>query len=62
MRDADFDLLIDANPGLDSSVETWAVTACYDAAENARGSAYNMDYLGEVARGFIDFGRTVQRR
>jgi Asp-tRNA(Asn)/Glu-tRNA(Gln) amidotransferase A subunit family amidase len=32
------------------------VTACYDAAENVRGSAYNIDYLGEVARGFIDFG------
>jgi Asp-tRNA(Asn)/Glu-tRNA(Gln) amidotransferase A subunit family amidase len=48
--------LIDDNPGLPSSVITWAVTACYDAAENARGSAYNLDYLGEVARGFIDFG------
>ena len=32
------------------------MTACYDAAEHARGSAYNLDYLGEVARGFIDFG------
>lgn len=48
--------MIDDNPGLTSSVETWAVTACYDAAENARGSAYNIDYLGEVAKGFIDFG------
>ncbi len=55
MRDAGF-RLIDDHPGLDSSVETWAVTACYDAAENARGSAYNLDYLGEVAKGFIDFG------
>ncbi|MCP4275440.1 MAG: hypothetical protein GY779_03690, partial [Gammaproteobacteria bacterium] len=25
-------------------------------AENAHGSAYNIDYLGEVAKGFIDFG------
>lgn len=48
--------LVDDNPGLQSSVVTWAVTACYDAAEHARGSAYNLDYLGEVARGFIDFG------
>jgi len=48
--------LIDDNPGLQSSVVTWAVTACYDAAEHARGSAYNLDYLGEVAKGFIDFG------
>ena len=48
--------LIEANPGLPSSVVTWATTACYDAAENARGSGYNLDYLGEVARGFIDFG------
>ncbi len=55
MREAGFPL-IDDHPGLDSSVETWAVTACYDAAENARGSAYNLDYLGEVAKGFIDFG------
>ena len=55
MREADFQMTED-NPGLTSSVETWAVTACYDAAENARGSAYNIDYLGEVAKGFIDFG------
>lgn len=55
MQQADFDLVED-NPGLPSSVITWAVTACYDAAENARGSAYNLDYLGEVAKGFIDFG------
>ena len=48
--------LVDDNPGLQSSVVTWAVTACYDAAEHARGSAYNLDYLGEVAKGFIDFG------
>ena len=55
MQQADFDMVED-NPGLPSSVITWAVTACYDAAENARGSAYNIDYLGEVAKGFIDFG------
>jgi Asp-tRNA(Asn)/Glu-tRNA(Gln) amidotransferase A subunit family amidase len=55
MQQADFDLVED-NPGLPSSVITWAVTACYDAAENARGSAYNIDYLGEVAKSFIDFG------
>ncbi len=48
--------LADDNPGLQSSVVTWAVTACYDAAEHARGSAHNLDYLGEVAKGFIDFG------
>jgi Asp-tRNA(Asn)/Glu-tRNA(Gln) amidotransferase A subunit family amidase len=48
--------LVDDNPGLQSSVVTWAITACYDAAEHARGSAYNLDYLGEVAKGFIDFG------
>ena len=55
MRRADFQMIED-NPGLISSVKTWAITACYDAAENARGSAYNIDYLGEVAKGFIDFG------
>ncbi len=61
MRATGFEM-IDANPGLDSSVETWAVTACYDAAENARDSAYNMDYLGEVARGFIDFGEQFDQQ
>ena len=44
------------HPGLSSSVITWAVTASYDAAEHARASACNLDYLGEVAKGFIDFG------
>ena len=48
--------LVGDNPGLQSSVITWAVTASYDAAEHARGNAYNLDYLGEVAKGFIDFG------
>lgn len=55
LRAAKFDLVED-RPGLPSSVRTWAITACYDAAEKARGSEYNLDYLGEVARGFIDFG------
>ena len=55
MREDGFNL-VDDNPGLPSSAITWAVTASYDAAEHARGSAYNMDYLGEVAKGFIDFG------
>jgi Asp-tRNA(Asn)/Glu-tRNA(Gln) amidotransferase A subunit family amidase len=48
--------LVDDNPGLPSSAVTWAVTASYDAAEHARGSTYNMDYVGEVAKGFLDFG------
>ena len=48
--------LVEDKPGLPSSVRTWAITASYDAAEKARGNAYNLDYLGEVARGFIDFG------
>ena len=61
MREADFQM-IDANPGLDSSVETWAITATYDAAESARDSCYNMDYLGEVARGFINFGEQFSQR
>ncbi|MCP4472848.1 MAG: hypothetical protein GY815_19585, partial [Gammaproteobacteria bacterium] len=55
LEKSDFQLVND-NPGLQSSVITWAVTASYDAAEQARGSAYNLDYLGEVAKGFIDFG------
>ena len=55
MSKAKFELVED-NPGLTSSVITWAVTASYDAAEHAKGNAYNLDYLGEVAKGFIDFG------
>ncbi len=55
MQNSGFNLVED-NPGLQSSVITWAVTASYDAAEHARGNAYNLDYLGEVAKGFIDFG------
>ncbi len=55
LEKSDFQLVND-NPGLQSSVITWAITASYDAAEQARGSAYNLDYLGEVAKGFIDFG------
>ncbi len=48
--------LVNDDPGLTSSVKTWAVIASYDAAESARGKGFNLDYLGEVARGFIDFG------
>ncbi|MCP4232208.1 MAG: amidase, partial [Aestuariibacter sp.] len=55
MQKAGYETIKDT-PGLPSSVITWAVTASYDAAENAHGSAYNIDYLGEVAKGFIDFG------
>ena len=55
LEHTDFELVAD-NPGLHSSVVTWAVTASYDAAEHAHASAYNLDYLGEVAKGFIDFG------
>jgi Asp-tRNA(Asn)/Glu-tRNA(Gln) amidotransferase A subunit family amidase len=54
--------LVEDNPGLTSSVITWAVTATYDAAEHARGSAYNMDYLGEAAKGFLDFGEQFSEK
>lgn len=55
LRLADMDLVEDT-PGLKSSVITWATTACFDAAESARSSGYDLKSLGEVARGFIDFG------
>jgi Asp-tRNA(Asn)/Glu-tRNA(Gln) amidotransferase A subunit family amidase len=43
------------NPGLQSSVETWAVIASYDAAEHAKqANAYSC--MGDVARGFLAFG------
>ena len=43
------------NPGLQSSVKTWAVTACYDAANHAR-EAHANNGVGDVARGFLAFG------
>ena len=48
--------LIEDHPGLTSSVVTWATTASYDAAENARGKSVDSDQLGDVAKQFIDFG------
>ena len=48
--------VIDDNPGLPSSVVTWAVTASFDAASNANKKEFNMEDLGEVAAGFIQFG------
>ena len=48
--------VVEDNPGLTSSVVTWAVTASFDAAEHARENAYDLEYLGEVAKGFLNFG------
>ena len=42
--------------GLPSSVSTWAVTASFDAAEHARDKEYLEHHMGDVARGFIQFG------
>ena len=43
--------------GLPSSVKTWAITASYDASEHANDSAYDHADMGEVARGFMEFGQ-----
>jgi Asp-tRNA(Asn)/Glu-tRNA(Gln) amidotransferase A subunit family amidase len=48
--------LIEDHTGLLSSVSTWAVTASYDAAEHARDKVHLEHQMGEVARGFIQFG------
>ena len=44
------------NPGLPSSVITWAVTATYDAAKHARDKTWEDGDMGEMTQGFIDFG------
>ena len=48
--------LVDDSPGLPSSVVTWAVTASFDAARNAKPKNHDAAGIGEVARDFIDFG------
>ena len=48
--------VIDDNPGLPSSVITWAITATFDAYQHANDETYNHVDIGEVAQGFIDFG------
>ncbi|MFT7555252.1 MAG: Asp-tRNA(Asn)/Glu-tRNA(Gln) amidotransferase A subunit family amidase [Planctomycetota bacterium] len=49
---------IEDQPGLHSSVVTWAVTASYDAAEKARGKPFEAQDMGVVAQAFIEFGDT----
>ena len=48
--------VIEDHTGLPSSVSTWAVTACFDAAEHAKDKAHLEHHMGEVARSFIQFG------
>ena len=53
--------LIDDHPGLPSSVVTWAVTASFDAAKHAKDKTHIAVGMGDVARGFIDFGGQFSR-
>jgi len=53
--------LIDDHPGLPSSVVTWAVTASFDAAKHAKDKTHVAVGMGDVARGFIDFGGQFTR-
>lgn len=48
--------ITDDNPGLPSSVITWAITATFDAFQHAKDKTYDHVDIGEVAQGFIDFG------
>ncbi len=48
--------IIDDNPGLPSSVITWAITAAFDAFQHAKDKTYDNVDIGEVAQGFIEFG------
>jgi Asp-tRNA(Asn)/Glu-tRNA(Gln) amidotransferase A subunit family amidase len=47
---------ISDHPGLPSSVITWAVTASYDAHEQARQKTYDRADVGVTAMAFLDFG------
>ena len=53
--------IVDDHPGLPSSVATWAVTASFDAAKHAREKTHVAVGMGDVARGFIDFGGQFTR-
>jgi len=53
--------LIDDHPGLPSSVVTWAVTASFDAAKHVKDKTHVAVGMGDVARGFIDFGGQFTR-
>lgn len=53
--------LIKDGPGLPSSVITWAVTASFDAAKHAKDKTHVAVGMGDVARGFIDFGGQFTR-
>lgn len=48
--------VIDDNPGLPSSVVSWAITATFDAYQHAKDETYSHVDIGEVAQGFIEFG------
>ena len=48
--------IIEDNPGLPSSVVTWAITATFDAHQHAKDKTYDHVDIGEVAQGFIEFG------
>ena len=44
------------NPGLHSSVVTWAVTATYDMWEHKQSEVHPENNIGSTARAFIEFG------
>ena len=48
--------LVHDNPGLHSSVVTWAVTATYDMWEHKQSLIHQNEEVGSTARAFIEFG------
>lgn len=48
--------IIDDNPGLPSSVITWAITATFDAVQHAKGKTHDPDDMSEAALAFFQFG------
>ncbi|MFT5658353.1 MAG: Asp-tRNA(Asn)/Glu-tRNA(Gln) amidotransferase A subunit family amidase [Gammaproteobacteria bacterium] len=54
--------LIEDNPALPSSVVTWAVTATFDAFQNAKGKVYNPADVGHAARGFLALGGQMSQQ
>ena len=49
--------IIQDHHGLSSSVATWAITATYDASEHTNENDFDQAEMGEVARGFMEFGQ-----
>lgn len=56
LEQAGAELVFD-HPGLPSSVETWSITAFYDAWQHASEQQHDHQELGETTRAILEFGQ-----